>query len=83
VTENPRPTSPQSSESENSTEQEQQTPNPAPKSGPVPTPNSVSGDVPVETWRSHLGEAKEMPAAERHDHLGALLDELDSQVGSL
>jgi hypothetical protein len=77
VTENPRPTSPQSSQSENSTEQSQQTPNPA------PTPNSVSGDVPVETWRSHLGEAKEMHAAERHDHLGALLDELDSQVGSL
>jgi hypothetical protein len=79
VTDNPRPTSPQSTESENSTEQEHQTPNPA----PTPTPNSVSGDVPVETWRSHLGEAKEMPAAERHDHLGALLDELDSQVGSL
>ena len=50
---------------------------------PAPTPASVSGDVPVENWRSRLTEAKETPAAERHEHLGALLDALDEQVGSL
>ncbi|MGO2035849.1 MAG: hypothetical protein ACTH2U_05165 [Brevibacterium sp.] len=61
------------------------TPTPAqtPTPGPTPTPASVAGDVPVETWRADLAEAKEAPAAERHEHLSALLDELDSQVGSL
>lgn len=50
---------------------------------PAPTPASVSGDVPVENWRSRLAEAEGAPAAERHEHLGALLDDLDEQVGSL
>lgn len=59
------------------------TPGQTPAPGPAPTPASVAGDVPVETWRAGLAEAKEAPAAERHEHLSALLDELDSQVGSL
>ena len=50
---------------------------------PAPTPASVSREVPVESWRTQLAEAKDAPAAERHDHLGALLDALDAQVGSL
>ena len=48
-----------------------------------PTPASVSGDVPVEIWRASLAEAKEAPAAERHEHLNSLLNDLDAQVGSL
>ncbi|AMT94230.1 hypothetical protein A2T55_10950 [Brevibacterium linens] len=48
-----------------------------------PTPASVSGDVPVETWRASLAEAKEAPAAERHELLNSLLSDLDAQVGSL
>ena len=43
----------------------------------------MSGDVPVETWRAGLAEAKEAPAAERHEHLNSLLNDLDAQVGSL
>lgn len=59
-------------------------PAPAPTPAPAPpTPASVAGDVPVETWRASLAEAGEAPAADRHEHLSALLDELDSQVGSL
>lgn len=50
---------------------------------PAPTTNSMSGDVPVEDWRSRLEDAKTLPAAARHDRLGALLDDLDAQVGSL
>jgi hypothetical protein len=50
---------------------------------PAPTPASVSGDVPVENWRSRLAEAENAGPAERHEHLGALLDDLDEQVGSL
>src|SRR5699024_9449265 len=50
---------------------------------PAPTPASVSGDVPVENWRSRLAEAEDAEPAERHEHLGALLDDLDEQVGSL
>lgn len=48
-----------------------------------PTPASVSGDVPIETWRTSLAEAKEAPAAERHELLNSLLADLDAQVGSL
>ena len=48
-----------------------------------PTPASVSGDVPVEIWRASLAEAKEAPAAERHELLNSLLSDLDAQVGSL
>src|SRR5699024_2183251 len=50
---------------------------------PAPTPASIGGDVPVENWRSRLAEAEGTAAAERHEHLGALLDALDEQVGSL
>src|SRR5699024_9645745 len=50
---------------------------------PAPTPASIGGDVPVENWRSRLAEAEAAAAAERHEHLGALLDALDEQVGSL
>ncbi|TNM53115.1 hypothetical protein [Brevibacterium sediminis] len=57
------------------------TPTPGPAS--APTPASVSGDVPIETWRSSLAEAKEAPAAERHELLNSLLGDLDAQVGSL
>jgi hypothetical protein len=39
--------------------------------------------VPVETWRASLAEAKEAPAAERHELLNSLLADLDAQVGSL
>jgi len=72
-----------------------QTPTPSPTPGPnpgtnstpgpgsAPTPASVSGDVPIETWRSSLAEAKEAPAAERHELLNSLLADLDAQVGSL
>ena len=72
-----------------------QTPTPSPTPGPnpgtnstpgpgsAPTPASVSGDVPIETWRSSLAEAKEAPAAERHELLNSLLGDLDAQVGSL
>lgn len=63
------------------------TPTPGPNSTPgpasAPTPASVSGDVPIETWRSSLDEAKEAPAAERHELLNSLLGDLDAQVGSL
>lgn len=70
---------------------ENQTPTPGPTPGRIPTPGtpsaptpaSVSGDVPVETWRAGLAEAKEAPAAERHEHLNSLLNDLDAQVGSL
>lgn len=70
---------------------ENQTPTPGPTPGTIPTPGtpsaptpaSVSGDVPVETWRASLAEAKEAPAAERHEHLNSLLNDLDAQVGSL
>ncbi|UZD61085.1 hypothetical protein [Brevibacterium sp. JSBI002] len=58
-------------------------PNSTPGPGPAPTPASVSGDVPIETWRSSLDEAKEAPAAERHELLNSLLGDLDAQVGSL
>lgn len=59
------------------------TPAPGPRPATPATPASVAGDVPVETWRAGLAETEEAPAAERHEHLSALLDELDSQVGSL
>lgn len=62
---------------------EYQTPTPGPAPTPAPTPASVSGDVPVETWRASLAEAKEAPATERHEHLNSLLNDLDAQVGSL
>ncbi|SDS53097.1 hypothetical protein SAMN04489752_1916 [Brevibacterium siliguriense] len=58
-----------------------ETPTPGPTSSP--TPASVSGDVPVENWRASLAEAREAPAAERHEHLNSLLGDLDAQVGSL
>ncbi|UVI34697.1 hypothetical protein [Brevibacterium spongiae] len=73
MTETPRPTPPAQSDLT------QPTPTPT----PTPTPASVSGDVPVDSWRTHLAETKDAPAAQRHERLGALLDELDSQVGSL
>lgn len=57
--------------------------NSTPGPGSAPTPASVSGDVPIETWRSSLAEAKEAPAAERHELLNSLLADLDAQVGSL
>lgn len=57
--------------------------NSTPGPGSAPTPASVSGDVPIETWRSSLAEAKEAPAAERHELLNSLLGDLDAQVGSL
>ncbi|MGC2941061.1 MULTISPECIES: hypothetical protein [unclassified Brevibacterium] len=56
---------------------------PNPTANPGPTPASVSGDVPVEAWRASLAEAKEAPAAQRHEHLNSLLGDLDAQVGSL
>lgn len=61
------------------------TPDPASSSTPTPapTPASVQGDVPIEAWRARLAEAKSAPSAERHEHLNELLNELDSQVGSL
>ncbi|WP_166972457.1 hypothetical protein [Brevibacterium atlanticum] len=67
------------------TDDSAQTSAPTPTSSPTPTPTpaSVSGDVPVEAWRSRLEDAKTLPASERHEHLGALLDDLDGQVGSL
>ncbi|MGC3022983.1 hypothetical protein [Brevibacterium sp. FAM 24630] len=58
-------------------------PTPPPQAQPTPTPASLSGDVPVDGWRAHLAETKDAPAAQRHERLGVLLDELDSQVGSL
>ncbi|WP_426937444.1 hypothetical protein ACQE2J_08350 [Brevibacterium sp. LE-L] len=58
-------------------------PTPPPQAQPTPTPASLSGDVPVDGWRAHLAETKDAPAAQRHERLGTLLDELDSQVGSL
>ena len=57
--------------------------NSTPCPGSAPTPASVSGDVPIETWRSSLAEAKEAPAAARHELLNSLLGDLDAQVGSL
>lgn len=57
--------------------------NSTPGPGSAPTPASVSGDVPIETWRTSLAEAKEAPAAERHELLNSLLADLDAQVGSL
>ncbi len=59
------------------------TPGPKPGTNSAPTPASVSGDVPVETWRANLAAAREAPAAERHGQLNSLLDDLDAQVGSL
>ena len=59
------------------------TPGPNPSANIAPTPASVSGDVPVEIWRASLAEAKEAPAAERHELLNSLLSDLDAQVGSL
>lgn len=56
---------------------------PTPGPGSAPTPASVGGEVPIETWRSSLAEAKEAPAAERHELLNSLLADLDAQVGSL
>ena len=56
---------------------------PNPGATPGPTPASVSGDVPVEAWRTSLAEAKAAPAAERHVRLNSLLGDLDAQVGSL
>ncbi|PCC16940.1 hypothetical protein [Brevibacterium aurantiacum] len=55
----------------------------APTPAPAPTPASVNGDVPVEAWRRDLEQIGEAPSAERHEHLSALLDDLDSQVSSL
>ena len=71
MSETPRPTPPH---------QAQQAPTPR---QPAPTPAALNADVPVEAWRTRLAEAKEAPAAERHERLGALLDDLDTQVGSL
>jgi hypothetical protein len=77
MSEAPRPVPPPQGQNQSAqTPQQQQT-------QPAPTPASVSGDVPVEAWRSRLAETKEAPAAERHERLGALLDDLDAQVGSL
>lgn len=59
-------------------------PQPASPNQPAaPTPASISGDVPVETWRRRLEEIDEAPSSERHELLSALLDDLDSQVSSL
>lgn len=76
MTESPRPT-PLPQDQQDSPPQAQPTPT------PTPTPASLSGDVPVDGWRAHLAETKDAPAAQRHERLGVLLDELDSQVGSL
>ncbi|WP_350269013.1 hypothetical protein AAFP32_09975 [Brevibacterium sp. CBA3109] len=54
-----------------------------PNQAAAPTPGSVNGDVPVETWRRKLVQISEAPGAERHGLLSVLLDDLDSQVSSL
>ena len=50
---------------------------------PVPTPGSASKDVPAEAWKQDLAAAADAPAADRHTAISALLDDLDTQVGSL
>ncbi|WP_278373454.1 hypothetical protein [Brevibacterium casei] len=55
----------------------------APTPAPAPTPGSVNKEVPAEAWKRDLAEAAEAPAAERHTALSALLDDLETQVGSL
>lgn len=63
-----------------------QTPNapgtPAPRTS-VPTPGSANKDVPAEAWKRDLAAAADAPAADRHTAISALLDDLDTQVGSL
>ncbi|MCT1766536.1 hypothetical protein M3B92_10465 [Brevibacterium casei] len=55
----------------------------APTPGNTPTPGSVNKEVPAEAWKRGLAETAEAPAAERHTALSALLDDLETQVGSL
>ena len=55
----------------------------SPNQSAAPTPASVNGDVPVETWRRSLEQINAAPSAERHQLLSTLLDDLDSQVSSL
>lgn len=81
MSEMPRPTPPLQGQNQQVQNLQGQTSQRPEQAGP--TPASVSGEVPVENWRTSLAEAKEAPAAERYDRLGALLDELDAQVGSL
>ena len=50
---------------------------------PVPTPGSANKDVPAEVWKRDLAAAADAPAADRHTAISALLDDLDTQVGSL
>lgn len=49
----------------------------------APTPASVNGDVPVETWRRDLEQISSAPSTQRHGLLSTLLDDLDTQVSSL
>ncbi|MDN5834267.1 MAG: hypothetical protein L0L93_12505 [Brevibacterium sp.] len=49
----------------------------------APTPASVNGDVPIESWRRGLEQISEAPSTERHGLLSTMLDDLDSQVSSL
>ena len=86
MTESPRPTPLPQDQQDSPPQAQQDSPpqaQPTPTPTPTPTPASLSGDVPVDGWRAHLAETKDAPAAQRHERLGALLDELDSQVGSL
>lgn len=60
------------------------TPTPGNRPTPgAPTPGSVNKEVPAEAWKRGLAETAEAPAAERHTALSALLDDLETQVGSL
>lgn len=56
---------------------------PTPAPAPAPTPGSVNKEVPAEAWKRGLAETAEAPANERHTALSALLDDLETQVGSL
>ena len=56
---------------------------PMAEAAPAPTPGSVNKEVPAEAWKRGLAETAEAPAAERHTALSALLDDLETQVGSL
>ncbi|MGJ7558939.1 hypothetical protein [Brevibacterium casei] len=58
-------------------------PTPVNRPTPAPTPGSVNKAVPAEAWKRGLAETAEAPAAERHTALSALLDDLETQVGSL
>lgn len=58
-------------------------PAPTPTPSPAPTPSTLARDVPAEQWKRDLAEASAAPAAERHTAISALLDDLDSRVGSL